>query len=137
MNQEQLERLIQAATAVRKHAYAPYSHFPVGAAVLDEQGNIHQGCNVENAAYPSGSCAEEQAIGSMVAGGGKRIVAIVVTGISEAPITPCGACRQRIREFSDTQTKIYICHVDKGVQQTFSIDALLPYSFGPDNLKGI
>ena len=137
MNQDTLNTLIQTATQARTHAHAPYSHFPVGAAVLDEHGHIHHGCNVENAAYPSGSCAEEQAIGSMVASGGKKIKAIVVTGISDAPITPCGACRQRIREFADSDTQIYICHVEEGVQQLFTVDELLPYSFGPDNLKGI
>jgi len=137
MNQDTLSTLIQTATQVRKHAHAPYSHFPVGAAVLDEHGTIHHGCNVENAAYPSGSCAEEQAIGSMVASGGKKIKAIVVTGISGAPITPCGACRQRIREFADSNTQIYICHVEEGVQKVLSIDELLPYSFGSDNLEGI
>jgi cytidine deaminase len=137
MNQDIINTLIQIATQARKHAHAPYSHFPVGAAVLDEHGNIHHGCNVENAAYPSGSCAEEQAIGSMVASGGKQIKAIVITGISDAPITPCGACRQRIREFADSDTEIYICHVEEGVKKVFTIDELLPYSFGPDNLKGL
>ena len=136
MNQEILDRLIQAATTAYHHAYTPYSHFAVGAAVLDEKGEIHHGCNVENAAYPSGSCAEEQAIGSMVADGGRKIKAILVTGISDAPITPCGACRQRIREFADSATSIYIHDVEKGLQQVYTIDTLLPHSFGPDNLKG-
>ncbi len=128
------ETLIQTATNVRQNAYAPYSHFQVGAAVLDEHGGIHDGCNVENAAYPSGSCAEEQAIGSMVASGGRRIRRIVIVGDSDLPVTPCGACRQRIREFGDSETVIEVHDVEKGLQKTYTLDALLPDAFGPDNL---
>ncbi len=130
----QLETLIQSAANAYQNAYAPYSHFHVGAAVLDEHGHVHTGCNVENAAYPSGSCAEEQAIGSMVVGGGRRIREIVIIGKSEEPITPCGACRQRIRELGDEQTRIHICDIDRGHVRTFTIEELLPESFGPENL---
>ncbi len=132
--ENQLETLIRSATNAYKNAYAPYSNFPVGSAVLDEHGRIHTGCNVENAAYPSGSCAEEQAIGSMVAGGGRRIREIVVIGRSQELITPCGACRQRIRELGDAQTRIHICDIDRGHLRTFTIEELLPESFGPENL---
>jgi len=134
MKQKQLQELIQSAIIAYQHAYAPYSQFPVGAAVLDEQGDIYHGCNVENAAYPSGSCAEEQAIGSMVAAGGRRIRKIVIIGTSDAPVTPCGACRQRIREFGDSQTVIEVHDVKRGLQKTYGIDALLPDAFGPHNL---
>jgi len=134
MNQKQLQQLIRSATTAYHRAYAPYSQFPVGAAVLDELGTIHHGCNVENAAYPSGSCAEEQAIGSMVAAGGRRIRKIVIIGTSDAPVTPCGACRQRIREFGDSQTVIEVHDVKRGLQKTYGIDALLPDAFGPHNL---
>ncbi len=130
-----INTLIQAATDAYAHAYAPYSHFCVGAAVLDETGTVHAGCNVENAAYPSGSCAEEQAIGSMVAGGGRLIRAILITGLSDQPITPCGACRQRIREFAQSDTLIYIHDQHRGTLGKYRIDALLPDSFGPDNLS--
>lgn len=134
MDQDQMEVLLHAATVAYHQAYAPYSQFAVGAAVLDEHGMIHSGCNVENAAYPSGSCAEEQAIGTMIVNGGKQIRAIAIIGISDQLLTPCGACRQRIREFADAQTRIYICHIEKGLQETFSIETLLPHSFGPNNL---
>ncbi len=129
-----IEKLINLAKEAYKNAYAPYSRFSVGSAVLDEKGNIHTGCNVENAAYPSGSCAEEQAIGTMIANGGKVIKEIVVIGKSDALLTPCGACRQRIREFCDKETLIHICDIDRGLLKSFSLDELLPYSFGPENL---
>ena len=128
------ETLIQTAIDVRENAYAPYSRFRVGAAVLDDAGRIHAGCNVENAAYPSGSCAEEQAIGAMVAAGGRRIRRIVIVGDSDMPVTPCGACRQRIREFGDGETLIEVHDVEKGLQKVYTIDALLPDAFGPENL---
>ncbi len=129
-----LDLLIQSATEACHHAYAPYSRFPVGAAVLDEHGAIHSGCNVENAAYPSGSCAEEQAIGSMVVQGGRRIRQIVIVGRSDVPVTPCGACRQRIREFGDAQTQIHVVDLDRGLQRSYTIGELLPEAFGPENL---
>ncbi|HIP30420.1 MAG TPA: cytidine deaminase, partial [Sulfurospirillum arcachonense] len=99
-----------------------------------ENGNIYNGCNVENAAYPSGSCAEEQAIGNMIVNGGKIIKEILIIGKSDELLTPCGACRQRIREFCDETTKIHICHISNGLQKSFTIGTLLPYSFGPENL---
>ena len=129
-----LETLIEKASIAYENAYAPYSKFKVGSSILDEQGNIHIGCNVENAAYPSGSCAEEQAIGSMVVNGGRVIKQIVVIGLSDELITPCGACRQRIREFCDDDTIIHICHISKGLQKSFKLNELLAYSFGPENL---
>jgi len=129
-----IDRLIQRATQAYNNSYAPYSNFHVGAAVLDENGNIYDGCNVENAAYPSGSCAEQQAIGSMVANGGRIIRHILITGVSNQPITPCGACRQRIREFADKETLIHIHDQKRGLIKTYMIDELLPDSFGPDNL---
>ncbi|WP_458701033.1 cytidine deaminase [Sulfurospirillum sp. 1307] len=131
---ENIDKLIKAAKEAYKNAYAPYSKFNVGSAILDENGNIHIGCNVENAAYPSGSCAEEQAIGNMIVNGGKIIKEIVVIGKSKFLVTPCGACRQRIREFCDKETLIHICDFDKGLQKSFSLDELLAYSFGPENL---
>jgi cytidine deaminase len=131
---ENIDKLIKAAKEAYKNAYAPYSKFNVGSAILDENGNIHIGCNVENAAYPSGSCAEEQAIGNMIVNGGKIIKEIVVIGKSKFLVTPCGACRQRIREFCDKETLIHICDFDKGLQKSFSLDELLAHSFGPENL---
>ncbi len=134
MKNEILKKLISVATKARENAYAPYSKFYVGSAVLDENGNMHVGCNVENAAYPSGSCAEEQAIGNMVVNGGRVIKEMVIIGKSKELITPCGACRQRIRELCDKDVKIHICDIDNGLKKTFTIEELLPYSFGPQNL---
>jgi len=128
------KELLSSALVAYKNAYAPYSKFNVGAAVLDENGNIYNGCNVENAAYPSGSCAEEQAIGNMIVNGGKVIKNILIIGKSDALITPCGACRQRIRELCEKDTIIYIACIDKGLQKSFKIRDLLSYSFGPENL---
>jgi len=134
MEKNIIDKLIKSALKAYENAYAPYSNFQVGAAVLDEHGNIHNGCNIENAAYPSGSCAEQQAIGNMVVNGGKVIKEILVIGKSDELITPCGACRQRIKELCDETTKIHICHITKGLQKSFDIQTLLPYSFGPKNL---
>ena len=127
--------LMAAARDVRTRAHAPYSGFRVGAAILDEAGRVHLGCNVENAAYPQGACAEAVAIGVMVAGGATRIAAIAVAGGHDAcvPCAPCGGCRQRIREFADTATRVLLLGKD-GRLETLSIEALLPRSFGPGDL---
>lgn len=126
--------LFAAARSARARAYAPYSGFRVGAALIDETGAVHAGCNVENAAYPVGTCAEAGAIAAMVAGGGRRIRAILVFGDGAAPVTPCGACRQRIREFAAPETPIHVADPD-GIRKTFTLDALLPASFGPETLR--
>jgi cytidine deaminase len=130
---EQTKQLLEAAAAVRSHAHAPYSNFAVGAAVLDDQGRIHVGCNVENASYPQGTCAEAAAIGAMVASGGKRIRAILVTAEGEGLCTPCGACRQRISEHAEDATPVLVAQGDR-VRATFTLEQLLPHSFGPENL---
>jgi cytidine deaminase len=123
-------KLVEAASEVRANAHAPYSGYRVGAAVLDENGNVHIGCNVENAAYPEGTCAEANAIGSMVAAGGKRIVAISAVGGSDdiEACTPCGGCRQCILEFADENTRIILIGAENTIN-TYSIDELLPASF--------
>ena len=124
------DALIEAAKAVRPRAHAPYSHYQVGSAVLDENGRIHHGCNVENAAYPEGICAETSAIAAMVAAGGRRIVAIAAVGGRESltACTPCGGCRQRILEFSDRNTRIILLD-DQGRPVRHTMDELLPASF--------
>ncbi len=124
---------IAAAIAAMPNAYAPYSQFSVGAAICDENGNIHTGVNVENAAYPQGSCAEAGAIAAMVMAGGTRIISIAVAGKGDMLCTPCGGCRQRIREFANPDTPILIADTN-GLRQRFTLDDLLPYSFGPDHL---
>jgi cytidine deaminase len=124
------EQLIQAAREVRGNAHAPYSKYYVGAAIVDDRGEMHIGCNVENAAYPEGNCAEANAIGAMVASGGKRISVIAAVGGSEALefCTPCGGCRQSILEFSDDNTRVILLD-EEGQIQEFSIDDLLPLAF--------
>ena len=129
------EDLIKAAIDARKRAYAPYSKFDVGAAIRDETGRIHRGQNVENAAYPNGICAETAAIAAMIDAGGRSITAIAVAGGDGSIMcTPCGGCRQRIREFASPDTPILIAD-DKGLMATFTLAALLPESFGPENLE--
>lgn len=125
--------LFEAAERVRARAYAPYSGFSVGAAILADDGNVYAGCNVENAAYPQGNCAEPSAIAAMIAGGGKRIEKIFVTGPGAAPVTPCGGCRQRIREFASTDTPV-ICLGVEGEPLFTTLGELLPHSFGPEFL---
>jgi cytidine deaminase len=125
--------LFAAAAQVRASAYAPYSRFAVGAAVRTPSGRLYLGCNVENAAYPSGSCAEQNAISAMIAGGERRIVEIAVIGDAHAPVTPCGACRQRIREFGDAATQVHAGAVS-GARRSFTLGELLPEAFGPDAL---
>jgi cytidine deaminase len=126
--------LITAAKAARLKAYAPYSKFLVGAAVRDERGQIHGGCNIENAAYPQGWCAETSAIAAMITSGGHRIAEMAVIGTGDLLCTPCGGCRQKIREFAKGNVKIHMCGEDGNLKQTFTLDELLPASFGPENL---
>ena len=126
--------LITAAMEARVKAHAPYSKFYVGAAMRDEQGRIHGGCNIENAAYPQGWCAETSAIAALVMAGGKRIVEMVVIGNGHGLCTPCGGCRQKIREFAGGDVKIHCCTEDGELVQSFTLDELLPASFGPENL---
>jgi cytidine deaminase len=126
--------LLAAARAVRERAYAPYSRFKVGAALLDEQGRIHVGCNVENAAYPQGVCAEAGALSALVAAGGTRVVAALVVGPGPEPTTPCGGCRQKLREFAADAMPVVVA--DGGsVRARFTLGDLLPASFGPQHLE--
>ena len=125
--------LLAAAQAARGNAYAPYSKFAVGAAVLDEHGRIHGGCNVENAAYPQGWCAETSAIAAMVGAGGRRVMAVAVCAVSEHPVTPCGGCRQKLREFAADDCPVWIADAT-GLRATHTLGALLPHGFGPEHL---
>ena len=128
------EALLAAARAVRDHAHAPYSRFHVGAALLDEQGRIHAGCNVENAAYPQGLCAEAGALAQLVASGVKRVEAVVVVGVGPHLTTPCGGCRQKLREFAADDTPVIVADLQQ-VRARFTLGELLPHSFGPEHLK--
>jgi cytidine deaminase len=131
----ELDALLAAARAVREKAHAPYSKFSVGAAVVDELGHIHAGCNVENAAYPQGWCAETSALAAMVAAGGKRVTAVAVCGVSAVPVTPCGGCRQKLREFAADDCVVW-CVDLHDVQAQYTLGELLPASFGPQHLGG-
>jgi len=129
-----LAELFAAARSAQANAYAPYSRFHVGAALRSESGAVYSGCNVENAAYPQGTCAEAGAIAAMALAGDRRIAEILVIGNGEALCTPCGGCRQCIREFADPSTPIHIAGPE-GVRRTFTLAELLPHSFGPDHLS--
>jgi cytidine deaminase len=131
---DSLEALLAAARAVRGKAHAPYSNFKVGAALLDEHGHIHAGCNVENSAYPQGLCAEAGVIAAMVAAGGTRIVAVVVVGEGAQPCTPCGGCRQKLREFAQDDMPVIVADMQQ-VRGRFTLGELLPHGFGPEQLK--
>ncbi len=133
MVSENFEKLFEAAKLVREKAHVPYSNFKVGAAFLTSDNNIITGCNVENAAYPQSQCAEATAIGNMISNGNKKIIEIVVIGSGNLLCSPCGCCRQRIREFASLDIKIHMCN-DKGHMKTSTLEELLPDSFGPENL---
>ena len=128
-----LAELFEAARAAQAKAYAPYSGFKVGAALRAPGGAVYAGGNVENAAYPEGVCAETSAISAMVNAGGRLIAEICVVGNGGALCTPCGGCRQRIREFGDAATLVHVAGPE-GVRATFRLGALLPESFGPGHL---
>jgi len=128
-----MKALIDLAVAARDAAYAPYSNHPVGAALSTVGGQVFCGCNVENAAYPEGLCAEAGAISAMILAGEKQISDVVIAGPGEHLCTPCGGCRQKIREFSTSETKIHIV-TRSGKVSSFQFSDLLPESFGPECL---
>ncbi|MEE9375902.1 MAG: cytidine deaminase [Rhizobiaceae bacterium] len=120
--------LFEAAKIAMKNAHAPYSKFQVGAAILTKSGSVFSGCNVENASYPEGWCAETSAIAQMVSAGETSIAEILVLADQKPKITPCGGCRQRIAEFADQTTLVHLCDHD-GVVETVTIGQLLPAQF--------
>ncbi|NND74971.1 MAG: cytidine deaminase [Ilumatobacter sp.] len=125
--------LFDAALAAHANAHCPYSRYPVGAAVRTSSGKVFAGCNVENAAYPNGTCAEAGAIAAMVAAGERSIVEILTVTGGATPGTPCGGCRQRLREFAGPDVVVHATTVD-GAVTTSSMRELLPDSFGPEQL---
>jgi cytidine deaminase len=133
MPHPELDDLVRLAQKMMTRAHAPYSKFHVGAAVRDESGAIHGGCNVENAAYPQGMCAEAAAIATLVGSGGKRVLECAVAGPGPEVITPCGGCRQKLREFASDDLKIHLCGPD-GLHRTVTLGQLLPMSFGPSHV---
>ncbi|QEE46034.1 cytidine deaminase [Rhizobium sp. WL3] len=125
--------LFEAARDAMKFAHAPYSKFPVGAAIRADDGRIYTGANIENLSFPQGWCAEPTAISCMIMGGGKKIIEMAVIAEKLALCPPCGGCRQKISEFASADTKIYLCD-EVGVQKTITMDELLPLSFKTDIL---
>ena len=126
-----MDELFRAASAAMGHAHVPYSRFPVGAAIRDENGGVHAGCNIEVVSFPEGWCAETTAIAHMVMAGGRRIEEIAVIAERMALCTPCGGCRQRIAEFAGPKTRIYLCD-EAGVRDTLTMSELLPRAFQSD-----
>ena len=128
-----IEELFASAKDVYVNAYAPYSNFKVAVALLGSNNKIYSGVNVENSSYPEGICAEAAAIGKMITNGCKEIYEILVLADTKIPTTPCGGCRQRLMEFSNNLTPVYLCNLEKLLQVT-TIGDLLPGAF---NLKTI
>jgi cytidine deaminase len=133
MISKKFEKLFLEAKNVRENAHAPYSQFKVGAAFLTENDSIISGCNVENAAYPQSQCAEASAIGNLISNGFTKIKEVVVIGSGNLLCSPCGGCRQRLREFASLDTPIHMCSTE-GHLKTSTLEELLPDSFGPENL---
>ena len=128
--------LLQAATEARLRAYAPYSRFKVGAAILSVEGRVHQGCNVENVAYPEGTCAEAGAIAAMIAAGDSRIAEIFVIADSPEPVPCCGGCRQKIAEFAAQDVKVTLCTTE-GKQRVLTVAELLPGVFTASHMDKV
>lgn len=126
------QALIEQAQEVMRSAYVPYSRFPVGAALLCEDGRVFTGCNVENASYPLTMCAERVAIGKAVSEGAKRFVAVAIVAEKAAPCTPCGACRQVLAEFGPMSVIL----AQPGEPWELSLQELLPHSFSGASLEG-
>ena len=123
--------LFQAACTAMARSHSPYSKFPVGAAIRSTAGNIYAGCNIENASYPEGWCAETSAISHMIVGGDTRIAEILVVAERMEKITPCGGCRQRLSEFAQPDVPVHLCDAN-GVAETVTLAQLLPANFELD-----
>ena len=134
------EELLEAAQRVRERAHAPYSNYAVGAALRTAAGAIHAGCNVENASFPEGWCAETSAIAAMIASAGTAAgrsidaICVVAAPIEGRLVTPCGGCRQRLAEFARADTKLHLCDAN-GIVETVTMGEMLPYGFAGDILK--
>lgn len=120
--------LKDAAASVRENAHAPYSNFKVGAAIRTALGTVFQGCNVENVAYPEGTCAEAGAIAAMCAAGEREIAEVYVIAQSPAPVPPCGGCRQKLSEFATADVVVTLATTD-GLEKSMTVAELLPGAF--------
>lgn len=130
----QTEELFAAAHNIRRRAYAPYSNFAVGAAVLGSNGKIYAGANVENISYPCGTCAEQSAIAQMIGDGCRKIAEILIIADTAEPITPCGACLQRIKEFAGAQTVVHLANLN-GIISSLNFNDFLPLAFNNKEVK--
>ncbi|NOE26538.1 cytidine deaminase [Ruegeria sp. HKCCD6157] len=128
--------LKDAALSVRENAYAPYSNFKVGAALRTSTGQIFSGCNVENVAYPEGTCAEAGAIAAMVAAGEQELTEVYVVASSPQPVPPCGGCRQKLAEFGKRDVKVTLATVD-GAEFETTIGDLLPGAFDASHMEDV
>ncbi|WP_271948026.1 cytidine deaminase [Ruegeria faecimaris] len=128
--------LKDAALSVRENAYAPYSNFKVGAAIRSLSGQIYSGCNVENVAYPEGTCAEAGAIAAMVAAGEQELTEVYVVASSPKPVPPCGGCRQKLAEFGKRDVKVVLASLD-GAELKTTIGDLLPGAFDASHMEDV
>jgi cytidine deaminase len=127
------DELRRAALAVRENAHAPYSGFKVGAALRTAAGDVFRGCNVENVAYPEGTCAEAGAIAAMCAAGARQVAEVYVVADAPSPVPPCGGCRQKLAEFASGDVAVTLATTD-GQELRTRVDALLPGAFGADHM---
>jgi cytidine deaminase len=134
VSERDLAALADAARAAREHAHAPYSRYRVGAALLDEHGRVHAGCNVENAAYPQSLCAEAVALGALVTAGATRVRAVAVAGDGQETIVPCGGCRQKLSEFANADTPVLALDPET-IRARHTLGELLPLAFGPGHVR--
>ena len=132
---EHVTRMLELARAALAQAHAPYSRFRVGACVRATSGRLYAGCNVENASYPVGQCAEASAIGAMVTGGDRAIAEVLLVTERAEPCTPCGRCRQQLSEFAGAHTPVHLCGPE-GLRSTVTLGDLLPLAFASDSLGG-
>ena len=134
VDEAMVEEMLRAAREIMPRAYVPYSGFHVGAALLNENGTIRAGVNVENASYPLSVCAERNAVASMVGAGQRKILAVAVATDAAHPTPPCGGCRQVLWEFGDADTPV-VTEGANGVRARWRLGELLPHAFGPDDLR--
>ena len=128
--------LKQAALKIRENAYAPYSGFQVGVALRSSSGEVYTGVNVENAAYPEGTCAEAGAIARMIAAGDRKITAVYVVADGAEPVPPCGGCRQKLAEFSAPDVPVTMATIS-GIEKTLTVAQLLPGAFTPEHMDHV
>lgn len=129
-----MDDLLASAKTAQQNAYAPYSGFKVGASIRTREGNIYAGCNVENAAYPEGICAEGAAVANMISSGERQITEVLIIGSGPLPCAPCGGCRQKLSEFADPDTPVHLYSSD-GNRETTTMAELMPLAFGARHLE--